>query len=273
MTSTAPSQIYGKKFGGTAPENYERYFVPAIGGPVAADLVAAASLQAGERVLDAACGTGIVARLAAREVGPAGSVAGVDINPGMLAVARATAPPSDAIRWFETGVEAMPLPDAAFDVVLCQLGLQFVADKPAALREMHRVLAPGGRVFISVPTPTRFFNVMEDAFARHIPEAAGFVQMVFSLNDAPAFERLLQDAGFRGVRTQSTPKPLHLPSPREFFWQYVQCTPLASTVAEREDKVRAALEDDVVQGWQEWAEEGGLRYAQPILVATGRKDA
>jgi hypothetical protein len=97
--------------------------------------------------------------------------------------------------------------------------------------------------------------------------------MVFSLNDAPAFERLLQDAGFRGVRTQSTPKPLHLPSPREFFWQYVQCTPLASTVAEREDKVRAALEDDVVQGWQEWAEEGGLRYAQPILVATGRKDA
>lgn len=85
MTATnAPQGFYGTAYGGSAPENYERYFVPAIGRPLAEQLVAAAALRAGERVLDVACGTGVVARLAAGRVGPAGSVAGADVNAGML---------------------------------------------------------------------------------------------------------------------------------------------------------------------------------------------
>ncbi|HUG37602.1 MAG TPA: methyltransferase domain-containing protein, partial [Candidatus Limnocylindrales bacterium] len=76
-------------FGTNPAENYERFFVPAIGRPLAVDLVREADLRPGERVLDAACGTGVVARLAAAEVGPDGEVAGLDVNPGMLAVAAA----------------------------------------------------------------------------------------------------------------------------------------------------------------------------------------
>ena len=113
-------------------------------------------------MLDATCGTGIVARLAAERVGPDGSVAGVDITPGMLSVAR-TVTAHLPIRWYETSVESMPLSDHAFDVVFCQLGLQFVADKAAALREMRRVLVPGGRLYLSVPAPSRFFDVLEAA--------------------------------------------------------------------------------------------------------------
>src|SRR5688572_13854369 len=122
-TSTTDSVYSGQGYGGSAPENYQRYFVPVIGAPFANDLVAEAALRAGERVLDVACGTGVVARLAAEKVGPGGTVAALDLNPAMLAVARSIPSTGAAIRWYETSAESIPLPDAAFDVVFCQLGL------------------------------------------------------------------------------------------------------------------------------------------------------
>jgi ubiquinone/menaquinone biosynthesis C-methylase UbiE len=105
-------------------------------------LLRPAALRPGERVLDVACGTGVVARLAARRVGPAGTVVGLDVNPGMLAVARATTPPGTVIDWHQAPAHAASLPASAFDVVTCQLGLPFFADQAAALAEMHRVLKP-----------------------------------------------------------------------------------------------------------------------------------
>lgn len=149
--SNSRTNVSHTTYGGSPPENYERYFVPAIGEPVARDLIDRAALRAGERVLDVACGTGIVARLAAEQVGETGTVAGLDVNPGMLAVARSVTPPETSIDWHEASAEDMPLPDDVFDVVLCQMGLQFMADKPAALSEMRRVLAPGGRIILNAP--------------------------------------------------------------------------------------------------------------------------
>jgi len=266
-------QHYGRAYGGSATENYERYFVPAIGAPLAADLTDIAALRPGERVLDVACGTGIVARLAAERVGTTGSVTGLDINPGMLAVARSVAPPAVPIEWHEASAESMPLPDEAFDVVICQMGLQFVPDKRAALREMRRVLAPGGRMAVNTPGPiTPFFTIMAEALARHInPELAGFVHQVFALHDPDEIRNLIGDAGFHDIDVQPRTKELRLPPPQEFLWQYVQSTPLSMAVAQADEESRAALERDVVAKWQKFVEHGQMVSEQGIVFATARK--
>jgi ubiquinone/menaquinone biosynthesis C-methylase UbiE len=267
------NEVYGNTYGGTAPEVYERHFVPAIGLPLAADLVAAAAVRSGLRVLDVACGTGVVARLAAERVGPTGTVAGADICPAMLEVARAvSAGNGHEIAFYETAAEAMPLPDESFDVVLCQLALQFMRDKTAALREMRRVLVPGGRLVLNVPKPMPFFQVMHDAVARHVdPGTASFLHLVFSLNDPAEVERLLQDAGFDGVTVREVSKELHLPPAADFLWQYIQCTPIAPSVMGTDESRRSALERDAVKGWQPWSDGPGMSYRQDVLVASGRR--
>jgi ubiquinone/menaquinone biosynthesis C-methylase UbiE len=266
-------QPFGKAYGGNPPANYERFFVPAIGAPLATDLVRLAALRPGERVLDVACGTGVVARLASRQVGTTGTVAGLDVNPGMLAVARSATPPGMSIEWHEASAEAMSLPDASFDVVLCQMGLQFMPDKHAALREMWRVLVRGGRLILNVPGPTpRLFTIMGEALARNMgAEAAGFVNHIFSLHDAAEIQNLIGGAGFRDVSVQSDTRPLRLPAPKEFLWQYVHSTPLAGAVAQVDDERRDLLERDVVTKWQEFVKDRALVLQVRIVVATARK--
>jgi ubiquinone/menaquinone biosynthesis C-methylase UbiE len=271
-TTTTARKPFDEAYGGSAPEAYERYFVPAISGPLAHDLIAEAALRAGERVLDVACGTGVVARLAAERVGAAGSVAALDLNASMLDVARTVpAPAAPPIRWYESTAESMPLPDGAFDVVLCQLGLQFFGDRAAALREMHRVAARGGRVLVNVPTPTEFFGVLDSAFARRIPGAAAFVRTVFSLNDPAEVERLFRGAGFREVAVRQYVKTLRMPAAKEFLWQYVQCTPLAAQLAEADHALLESLEREVVEGWRPWTKGGGMSHEQGIIVVTAHR--
>ncbi len=265
----APAPPYAQ----SPAENYQRYFVPSIGGPMAEDLIDAAGLAAGERVLDVACGTGVVARLAAERVGPSGRVAGLDVHPGMLAVARASTPPRVPIDWYEAGAEAMPLPDDAFDVVLCQMGLQFMSDKPAALRQMRRVLDGGGRAYVTVPGPKPpLFAILAEALARHLgPQAAAFVDTVFSLNDAAGLTALMRDAGFREIDARSRRKRLQLPAPADFLWQYLYSTPLAEPVYKARAERRAALERDVCSQWQALATDGALPMEVGMTTATARK--
>ena len=193
-----------RTFTGRAAENYERYFVPAIAAPVAAELVRAAGLQAGDRVLDVGCGTGLIARRAAEAVGATGSVSGIDVSPDMIEVAKAIPADGAPIDWRAGDATALPYPDGSFDVVLCQMTLMFLQDRSAAVREMHRVLAPGGRVVINTPGPIQpTFELMEQAIITHIsPDLAGFVRMVFSMHDPAEHSALLDEAGFADVATR-----------------------------------------------------------------------
>lgn len=258
---------------GPPPEAYERFFVPAIGGPLAGDLVEAAALRPGERVLDVACGTGAVARLAAERVGAGGAVAGLDVNPAMLAVARAGAPAGLPIEWHQASAEAMPLPDGAFDVALCQMGLQFVPDRAAALRDMRRVLGAQGRAFLTLPGPTpEPFAILAEALARHLgPPAAAFVELVFSLHEPEALAELLRGAGFREVEVRAERKALRLPPPADFLWQYLYATPLAEAAAGAEAAALDALEREVCAQWRGFADGGSLTLQLGVTTASARR--
>ena len=127
-------------------EVYDRAFVPALfaqWGPVVA---AAAGVAAGARVLDVGCGTGAATVAAAARAGRDGRVVGLDPNPEMLTVARR----KPGIEWVEGRAEELPFRDAEFDAVVSQFAMMFFDDRVAALREMQRVLAPGGRMAVAV---------------------------------------------------------------------------------------------------------------------------
>jgi SAM-dependent methyltransferase len=130
-----------------AAAEYDSVFVPALFGQWAPIVAEAAGIRAGQRVLDVGCGTGVLAREAEKRTGPSGQVTGVDPSAAMLAVAQRLAP---AIDWREGVAEALPFPDGSFDAVVSQFGLMFFSDRHQALREMHRVLAPGGRLAVAV---------------------------------------------------------------------------------------------------------------------------
>lgn len=272
MNRSAAAVSY-HSYGGSAPENYERFFVPAIGTPFAEELLAVAGLRSGERVLDVACGTGIVARLAAGRVGAGGTVAGLDLNPGMLAAARSATPEGLSIEWHQSSAEKMPFTDGSFDVVLSSLGLQFFPDKLAALKEMYRVLTPGGRIAVGTvgPMPPPF-GALAEAMARYVkPEAGAFVEQVFSLHDPREFGDLVKSAGFGEVAVDTRTVRLVLPPPNEFLWQYVHSTPIAGLLAQVDDETRGEIERDVVGAWEPYVDDGALIARPSMVVATGRR--
>jgi SAM-dependent methyltransferase len=120
---------------GSAPELYERCLVPAITRIWASDLIDRAGPKPGQSLLDVACGTGVVARLAAERM-RTGRVVGLDLNEGMLAVARSVPVTGAPIEWREGSALSLPFENRSFDLVLCQLGVQFFPDRSLALREM-----------------------------------------------------------------------------------------------------------------------------------------
>lgn len=263
-----------RDFTGTAAETYERYFVPAIATPVSAPLLRAAALQPGERVLDVACGTGVIARLAAEQVGPTGSVTAVDLSPDMIAVASKQPTPTGApIDWQVADATTLPLPDEGFDVVLCQMGLMFMEDRAGAVAQMRRVLDPGGRVVVNTPGAIQpLFQLMEQAIVEHISaDLGGFVRAVFSMHDPEAVATLLREAGLVDVDATVSVATLQLPGPADFLWQYINLTPMAPFVAQASAEARAALERQFAEAAASFVVDGRTPVDQPMVIATGRK--
>jgi SAM-dependent methyltransferase len=180
----------------SAAEVYEEFFVPALFQEWTGRVAAAAGIQSGQAVLDVACGTGVLARTVAERVGPTGAVVGLDVNEGMLAVARRTAP---AITWRQGQAEALPFADAAFDAVVSQFGLMFFADRGAALREMRRVMRPGGRLAVAVwgtldqsPGYAAMAGLLERLFGEEVAQS---LHAPYVLGDRQVVRALLDEAG------------------------------------------------------------------------------
>lgn len=201
-------------------EMYEYYFVPAMFTPWATILLRHAAPQSGERVLDVACGTGIVARQTAPLVGMNGQVVALDINPAMLAVARTLPIPLGAtIDWQEGNVMKLPFPHNTFDLVLCQHGLQFVPDPAGAVREMHRVLRPGGRVLAIVLQALALHPVFEalmESVAKHLSLPIAAVMTPFALSDSEKLRNLFTAEGFKNVEIFHETTTVRFPDPQRF---------------------------------------------------------
>jgi ubiquinone/menaquinone biosynthesis C-methylase UbiE len=181
-------------------EVYEQFFLPALFREWAPRVADTAHLAPGQKVLDVACGTGVLAGEAAMRVQPGGSVIGLDRNEGMLVVARRKAP---EIEWRLGMAESIPFADDAFDAVLSQFGLMFFEDRVAALKEMWRVLRPGGRLAVAVwdvldhtPGYAAMTMLLQRLFGDHV---ANELRAPFVLGDWQTLRSLFDQAGISKV--------------------------------------------------------------------------
>ena len=239
-------------------ESYERFMVPSLFDPWSFHLIQRANPQPGERVLDIACGTGIVARNVAPRVGEQGSVIGLDVNPDKISVARAAAERDHiSIEWHTSPAERLPFPNENFDLVFCQFGLMFFSDRHTALTEMHRVLKTGGRVVLSVWQGLErhpFYQTLHEVSQRRLGKSS--VQAVFSLGDPEELHKLLTDSGFRHIEIEPMSLTAHFPNAKEFLAWEIDVDP-AETPAlrdldpEAQQVILAAVRQDMQKSLEE----------------------
>ncbi len=259
-------------------EAYEKVIAQHVFAPWTADLLQRAAPRKGDRVLDLACGTGIVTRSVAAMVGSEGSVVGLDISPDMLAVARRLAPTGGApVEFHEGSGTEMPFPDTSFDLVLCQQGLQFFPDHQVGLNEIRRVLAPGGRAAVSVWRDIEaqpFMKAMDGVVAKHV--APGALSLPFSLSDGTYLERLAKNAGFAEVNVQGASMSNKAGDPDTVAPMMMQgaAAVLPQFAAMTEEQRRAAIEGmraDLVQAVRPFVDAGELVLDTATNVLLARR--
>ena len=260
----------------SAPEAYEAYLVPPMFAPWAERLVDRAGVGAEDRVLDVGCGTGVVARRAASRVGEGGAVVGLDANERMLDVAEAAAAESvSPIEWRPGDAAELPFADGAFDVALCQQALQFVPDPEAALSEVRRVLAPGGRVAVGVWRRLEFnpgYVELSEALRHHVGDDAGAtMRSPFPAWDGDDLRALARDAGFGGPSITIEIGSVRYPSVEEFVRREVASSPLSEHLGDAAQEVRTAIVRDVENALREYTDDEGIVFPMESHFLTARR--
>ncbi|MEJ8569377.1 class I SAM-dependent methyltransferase [Elongatibacter sediminis] len=198
-----------------AARAYEDLHVPALFRQFAPEVLTAAGVGSGQRVLDVACGTGILAREAEERVGDTGVVAGLDATPGMLAVAQQLAP---SIDWRLASAESLPWADESFNTVVSQFGLMFFQDRVNAIAEMLRVLVPGGRLAVAVWDSLENSAAYPEAVAlledMAGPAAADALRAPFVLGDQSQLAALFTEAGVADIKVTTCQGTARFPSIR-----------------------------------------------------------
>lgn len=228
MTTTETFQLSLR-----AAETYEARFVPSIFAEWAPHLLDAADAGPGSRLLDVACGTGIVARTAVDRVAPGGSVTGVDLNEAMLAVARRI---ETGVDWRQGDVADLPFPDRAFDAVVCQMAFMFFPDRHRALAEMHRVCRSGGTVAVVVPAgldAQPAYRPFVEIAARHAgDQARSLLATYWSCGDLAAMTEAMRHVGLVDVAGRTRVGTARFASAGDFVATEVEGSPLAERLDE-----------------------------------------
>lgn len=248
---------------------YEDLFVPALFAQWVPVLLRVAGVGPGMRVLDVACGTGVVARRAAALVGPSGHVSGVDLNPAMIAVARER---TSAVDWRVGDAGALPYADGAFDAALCQSALFFFPDPAQAVREMARVLRPDGVAALQTyaglaeqPAYGPFVRTVE----RHAGDGArAYLDTYWSLGDVAELRTFLEGAGLEAGPPESVLGTVRFPSVEAFVRTEIQGTPLAARIDEATFR---AITDEARATFRSYEDTDGVGLPIRARFITGRK--
>jgi SAM-dependent methyltransferase len=239
---------------------YEEWRVPAVFAPLARQVLDQTEIPPGARVLDVACGSGIVARGVAQRMGPAGRVVGLDFNQGMLEAARRAAAAEEVdIEWREGNAEDLPFANASFDLVFCQQSLQFFPDRGRALAEMHRVLVPGGKVVIATwrGLDRHPFSAALDRAVRRRLSAPG-LETAFSLGEPATLAMLVREAGFSDVSIEPITIEANYAQPERFVELHVAAAAAGiPTFHGMDTAARASLIEDIRE-----------EMAEPVRQAT-----
>jgi len=233
-------------------------------------LLAQAALGAGERVLDVACGTGLVTFEAAKAVGTEGSVLGVDLSDEMIAAARATAQSRSNVAFRRMDAESLELPDGGFDAVLCAFGLMYVPDPGCAVREMRRVLKPRGRLAIAVWGArarcgwSEVFSIVEAEVASEV------CPLFFRLGEAHALERLCEQAGLTVLAQQRLVANLIYADAGEACRAAFVAGPVALAWSRFDGRARERVCRRYLDAISRWRQGAGFRVpAEFVIVCAG----
>ena len=234
-------------------------------------MLALASLAPGEHVLDLACGTGLVTLAAAESVGVQGSVLGTDLSGQMVEVARRRAAEQQVSNasFKRMDAEALDLPDATFDVVLCSLGLMYLPDPQRAVSEWRRVLKPGGRVVIAV-----WGRRVNCGWSPVFPIVEAEVEsdvcpLFFSLGEPDALARLCEDAGFAAVRQRRIASILSYDDAESACNAAFVGGPVSLAWSRFDAEVRARAFARYQEAIEPWRRNRGYRIPGEFVVAAG----
>jgi len=252
-------------------EVYDKFFVPALfqpWGPVVAD---AAGTRPGERVLDVACGTGALTGAAKERAGPQGSVVGLDPNEAMLAVARSK---DLAVDWKSGRAESLPFADASFDRVVSQFGYMFFEDRPRALREMMRVLHPGGRIAVAVCDAldhSAGYAVLVELLHRLFGhEVADAFRAPFALGDRSQLLAECAAASITGARVTRVDGTVRFPSVASLVSTERACVwTLGGLLDDAQFERLLGAAEESLQPFT--TGEGSVEFGMPALIITAEK--
>jgi len=223
------------------------------------DLIRQARCERSDRVLDVVCGPGTVASRVRKVIGTNCAVSGIDINEGMLTFARA----DNSVEWHHGSVEDLPFEDCSFDVVLCQQGLQYFTDRTKAMKEMARVLRPGGRMSVAVWGAIErqpFYLALEEGFSRFLPEARNAYEQAFSLNTADELRNLAVSAGLSDARVRFEHRTIRHPSLEEFLDGFMRGTKVSGLYVVLPHEAKADFVKYVGGLLRGYVDDGGMAF-------------